>query len=366
MSLYVYGDPPRNFNTDFSRSWGAWSGTLGYGYQRSVDETGVSPTQALNRLRASVAKGFQVCGFGCQASSGLSYNRRRARGADEDTWTPTAALSMSRGPHALSLSSNYTALNRLDGVADVSDRSVAASYSFRRGRLDCGLEGQYALNAPHDGEDTATRRLAVFVKWHLAGRIRRKAPSGSAPTSWRTSSKEPRLHADMSLVGGLVPGMPTANALAALERVGLRPEATTPGVHVVDAALLTDAALLQRLALVHAGEKLTRVILVLEPATTGVDQGRDIGRAFSRVLSRLERIYGQPAVYRERGDFGPLFAVDVNRGHFVRIFEWRTEHGTTIRFGVPRRLDGVVRFELHHAVTMPPLSDGLWSVEAVR
>ncbi|MDQ6954447.1 MAG: hypothetical protein Q9M20_03285 [Mariprofundaceae bacterium] len=47
------------------------------------------------------------------------------------------------------------------------------------------------------------------------------------------------------------------------------------------------------------------------------------------------------------------------------VAKWKRDGGT-LRFGIPRRLDGKVRMELQFGRNFPALKDTLWSLEQVR
>ncbi|HRE12716.1 MAG TPA: hypothetical protein PLD37_00810, partial [Usitatibacteraceae bacterium] len=53
-------------------------------------------------------------------------------------------------------------------------------------------------------------------------------------------------------------------------------------------------------------------------------------------------------------------------GRFIRITEWSTQAGTTLRLGIPRRLDGEARIEIHHARRFAGPRDTAWGLESVR
>lgn len=66
---------------------------------------------------------------------------------------------------------------------------------------------------------------------------------------------------------------------------------------------------------------------------------------------------------RPGGKLGPGLAADIAQGRFRRMLEWRTESGR-LRFGIPQRLDGLVRMELRHGAD---LSTGeRWGLDELR
>ena len=54
-------------------------------------------------------------------------------------------------------------------------------------------------------------------------------------------------------------------------------------------------------------------------------------------------------------------------GYWIMNFdnEWNTERGA-VRLGIPRRLDGIARIEIHHARAFGSHRDTNWGLEAIR
>jgi hypothetical protein len=74
---------------------------------------------------------------------------------------------------------------------------------------------------------------------------------------------------------------------------------------------------------------------------------------------------GKPVTFQEEGDFTANLRVDLERGRFVRLYEWATPSGV-LRFGIPRRLDRKVRLEIQHAQSFPEARAALWSIEPLQ
>jgi len=88
-------------------------------------------------------------------------------------------------------------------------------------------------------------------------------------------------------------------------------------------------------------------------------------QSYEKIRSTLMDTYGRPSDFFERGTVTPRMLDDIRTGTFIRIMEWKRPQGT-IRFGIPRRLDGKVRMELQFAEGFPPYGETLWSLEEVR
>lgn len=79
----------------------------------------------------------------------------------------------------------------------------------------------------------------------------------------------------------------------------------------------------------------------------------------------LIRRYGAPASVFNRGDFRATLVDNAQTDQFIRLTEWRTAEGT-IRFGMPRRLDRIVRMEVQLARSFPDATQTRWSFDELR
>jgi hypothetical protein len=77
------------------------------------------------------------------------------------------------------------------------------------------------------------------------------------------------------------------------------------------------------------------------------------------------KAFGNPNSTFDRGDITANLLNDINNSSFICLTEWTRPNGT-VCFGIPRRTDGQMRMELQYAASFPPVSETLWSVEAVR
>lgn len=135
------------------------------------------------------------------------------------------------------------------------------------------------------------------------------------------------------------------------------------GVVVYEATAFPAVDLRQRLVLLHQGRRHRTAAVIFDPVDP--TDGRALEADFQRVLSEVIRLYGRPESTFERGDFAGNIAQDISRSDLIRLAEWRTDGGT-LRLGIPRRLDGQIRIELHHARSFRPPSHTLWSLNEVQ
>jgi len=119
----------------------------------------------------------------------------------------------------------------------------------------------------------------------------------------------------------------------------------------------------QRLGLRFSGGSLEESVLVIDFDNVG---DRDsVEQTYERVRQELLRRYGPATRTYEQGRFTANFVADVNSQRLIRKVEWVTDAGI-LRFGIPRRLDGLVHMEIRHARRLPRPGETLWSVEEIR
>jgi hypothetical protein len=127
--------------------------------------------------------------------------------------------------------------------------------------------------------------------------------------------------------------------------------------------LLEEITQRQRLGIQTLAGDIARAALVIEFEAVGAAE--NMRQLFERVREALIRRYGQPASVFNRGEFRPSVADDIQADQFIRLTEWRTPEGT-IRFGIPRRLDRIVRMEVQIARSFPDPTQTRWSIEELR
>ena len=168
---------------------------------------------------------------------------------------------------------------------------------------------------------------------------------------------------DAGFLAAIAPGDGLASSLDRMSASGFAGGTRQAGAVVYDARLLSDVDERQRVVVLHEGERVERSALLVSLASTG--SADDAGRLYERVRRALIDRLGRPTGTFEQGTFGPGYANDVATGRLIRIAEWATDRGV-IRLGIPKRLDGMVRIEVHHARGFASPRDTAWGIEAVR
>jgi hypothetical protein len=107
-----------------------------------------------------------------------------------------------------------------------------------------------------------------------------------------------------------------------------------PNAVVYETRLLSELEQRQRLVLAHGAGMLERSALIVSLADQAT--GDDASRTYERVRRALLDRFGNPSFTFDEGAFGPGFAADLAAGRFIRLTEWTTQAGHTIRLGIPR------------------------------
>jgi len=179
-----------------------------------------------------------------------------------------------------------------------------------------------------------------------------RAPLGPAPGSGALDLRE------------LAPGKQIGILENRLDTLGLKAATRpAPDLRVYDYRMLDEIDQRQRVAIQELGGDLERAGLVIDFDDVG--SVNSVAQTFERVRQALIRRFGAPSSVFNRGDFRATLADDVQADQFIRLSEWRTPEGV-IRFGIPRRLDRLVRMEVQIARSFPDPTQTRWSFDDLR
>jgi hypothetical protein len=293
-----------------------------------------------SQLQVGAVLPLQAAGLAGSVSPGLTYRRVTGPGATRD-WQPAIALALAGGPHRLSLSWGRLAQEPRDALLpEVALVNAALDYRYRFGPHELGVDAIVFDRRASPGSVTEAWRVGVWWTWafeHRPGLVARIAASPAV-----LAAPVPRALAPTPmLLARIAPGVELAAVEAALAAGSLGPPSREPGALVYEARLLAEVEQRQQLVVRDDAGIVERVALVvaLDPA--------DAARGYERVRRALLETYGAPAFTLEEGAWGPGFATELAAGRFIRVAEWATPSGV-LRLGIPRRLDGVARIEVHH------------------
>ena len=162
----------------------------------------------------------------------------------------------------------------------------------------------------------------------------------------------------------LPPGMPVAEAREILAWHGLRPAGETVCCEVFEATIFDRIFARQRVVLQRDYDRVAGTGLVVD--FEFVEEPGEYRAQYEDLFGELITRYGLPGFHLERGIFSPDIAADIGTGRFLRLSEWRTPDGHYLRFGIPDRVDGLLRLELRLTADRLPAAGAAWSIEEVR
>ena len=204
-------------------------------------------------------------------------------------------------------------------------------YAYTTGLHRFGLEPVFNDRDPDTGASSTGYRVGVSYTWSF-DRPASRAAGGS-------SRFAPAPQTGVPDRARITTGRPLEDVVTELAGGGVRGGIRLPVAVVWEVRYFADIDLRQRLVVEHRN---------------------------ARVREALIRRLGPPAATCAEGRFGPDLTADLDADRFVRIDAWRNPARGLLRFGIPRRLDGVDRLEFQSTGRLLPSGQSRWSVESVR
>lgn len=350
----------QTFNLNLSKPLPAgWTGHLGL-FLQNIDDSGLANAdRRTGELRLAADHGFRIGDVDGYISPGVVLRALRRGGNDSNDVNPTLAMQLMRGPHTLRADYGYLAQNRLPlGSIDVQTHLLNLDYSYARRRHVLGLEANLFARSPEPGASTDAYRVSVFWTYHFD-----KPPAAVAAPLPATLAAAPATAPALDLAA-LAPGLERTAAEALLAEGRVPAGAPVGGFTVMEYPWLREIMQRQRLVLEYRADVLERAAVIIDFEPVGDPE--TARQTFERIRQQLIRRYGNPLRSYDDGEFGPDFARAVNEQRLLRLSEWQLADGSLLRFGMPRRLDGQVRMEIHHARSFPPPGESRWSLEPIR
>ncbi len=350
----------KSMNMNLSRPLqGGWNGRLGLYWQNVDSQVAGTGDTTTKQVSISADHGLGVAGFKGSITPGVVVRKSEGASTEALDIVPTLALDMSRGPHSLRYNLGFNYQDRwFSSGTDISCLSNNLSYRYAKGRNTFGVELVSEHRNPDPGGPTTSYKAGIFWTYSFdkpAGKGKMAAMVMGPP-----SGPPPIVEVDLS---ELMPGSGIREVRERLAGAGIRGAAEQPGILIYETRLLEEIEQRQRLVLVHEAGRLKKSALIIEFDDVG--RPEDMMETFERVRKLLIDRYGRPDNFFDRGEAGARLAEDINDSAFIRITEWHRPGGI-IRFGIPRRRDREVRMEVQFAKEFPPVTETLWSIEAVR
>jgi hypothetical protein len=346
----------RSVRADAGRTFNGVTLRLGYGFLDLENKHSVAGSSITREVLATLTHAVAWGGWRGSVTYGGTARRIDGGSSAGSQFLPLASAGLGQGRHSVTGSLSYAWLNQLDAAqTDTRTSTLGLAYRYDLPQDKLGLE----FNTHHRNATPGamTEAWRFMLSWsHLFEKVP-VAQAGRAPPG--PVGAGPALD-----LRDFAPGRSVAQVETRLAEAGLRTSIRpAPGLAVLDYRMLSEIDQRQRLALLTAAGEVERAGLIIEFEAVGnVDSA---AQAFERVRQALVRRYGNPSSVFNRGEFRPGLADDIQADQFIRLTEWRVPEGT-IRFGIPRRLDRVVRMEVQIARGFPDPTQTRWSLEDVR
>jgi len=337
-----------------------WLGRLGVFHRHTDARLGGVEESATTQVSLNAGRSFRTPWCDGFVEPGVTLRDTDRDGGDGAEAVPTLFGELRRGAHTLAYNASLTRQDwRGTDATDVAYLSHSVRYRYTTRRNVIGAELKHERRDPDEERNTNSYVGAVYWTHYFgtdvgarSGRRVGPAPAAATPPSGPELSIE-----------SLAPGVQLVNVRAEVGRSGFGTAAESRGMSVLEAPVFSAFDQRQRLVLLHGAGVLEKAAVIVE--FNDVGDGGDAARTFERLREHLVRALGRPAREYTRGDFTGDLRENVNSEALLRIIEWDRPAGT-IRFGIPRRLDGQVRMELQFAGRFPPETYSAWSIERVR
>lgn len=362
----------RVHNLGISTPTGVWTMNFSQTYQDVDDHVNVASDLVERNSRLSGTRSMRLGDYRGSLNLGVNYRRQHALPASRD-WGASVAANLNDGPRSLSFSlANFDQRRFALPSRDTVTRDYKLRYGIRWGDQQVSFETGWQERHENLQADNTAFNLGILYSVRFGSRSHRlprpavpEAPRPTPTSESRTEStpREPgktKVAADSFRIASLLPGMTMTEARVTLARAGITGRIDQAGVEVYEARFYDRFSERQRLFLEEEGGRLKRAGVLVDLG--GAGSPMDEEEQLERTLTMLAERYGPPETTVEQGDILATLQQDVDDGRLVRVYEWRTGEGR-LRLGIPRRLDGQVRLEIHHARTHRPLRDPNWSLE---
>ena len=343
---------------------GIWSGRLGLSAVQNRDYRSASGriTQNLEATLGGATK-LAMAGFKGSFSPSLVLRRATTNPVWTDAYGMNLGIQLAQAGHQIGLNGSLLRQEyQASAISSDFNGSASATYRFTKGGHTIGLDADYAYRGPEPGSATNSYRFGISytIRFDKPAEVTFAAASASLFDGKETSGLRPT--ARPASGDSLFIGKTIAEARQELTNIGITGAVELPGVLVYETQLLDTLNQRQRLAIVHKDGRIVKTVLIVAFDDTG--DLRTVKQTYELARSTFMQRFGRPTTVRDSGDITPYFVQDLQSGRLVRLMEWRTGN-SSIRFGIPQRLDRQIRMELHTGTNLPPLDDPYWSLDEV-
>jgi hypothetical protein len=358
----------RVHNLGITAPWGQWTTSISHSFQGVDDHVNVTGDLVERNTRLSGTHSLTLGAYRGSLNLGLNYRHQNALPSSRD-WGVSVGANLAKGPRTLGFSfSNFDQRRLSLPERNSVIRDLKLRYGLRWGKQQVSLETGWQVREENLTADNTNFNIGLLYSVSFGSHHQPRGRLASTPVLPETTAPEtpeetsaPQVVANDSFrIAALLPGMSMPEVHRLLAEAGIQGMVKRAGVEVYEARFYNRFSERQRLFLEARKGQLVRagVLVDLGGAGSPMDEEEQLNRTLTMLIER----YGPPETTVEQGDLLASLRRDVEAGRFVRVYEWRTGGGI-LRLGIPRRLDGLVRLEIHHARTQRPLKDPNWSLE---
>lgn len=331
-----------------------WNLNLGTRWNLTNDRTNGQDTTS-RELSLGVDYSLDYGGWRGVISPELTLINSNAPSRDFTEISPAITTSLSYGNHILSASYRLRRTDQMAAPLLVNQSNAAFRYSYNINDYSWTLSGDYFKRDPIRQQETDAYRVGMQLAYHF-----NRPATGSTPAYGTDALPVDASHQNVLSQFLMASGTTETNWREKLEEMGYSGIISRGSERIVIGSFLSSISLTQELVAEFSNnQRLERSALVFTP---NGNQPALLERNYQRIVSELIRIFGQPEASYEDGEFTTALAQQLASGSFRRVLEWRIGDDR-LRFGIPQRLDGTIRFELQRAARMPAPQQPLWSVD---
>ncbi len=347
-----------NINLNLPKVAG-WIPRLGYQYQNMYNRVPGSNDNEINQINLNATHTLSFWTIEGSITPGVVVRKINNPTSRAWEYNPTLALNLKKDKHSLDYNLSWYDQRRLIvNNPDLTTTTMSLNYRYTEKKYIIGFECSSGYRVPDPGRSTDYYKIGAYFTYYFE-----KPPVKIQAVKADIAPAAPIPSPVIVDIAALPPGLKLTNATDILKQKNIVKPVSQDGILVYEARVFEEIELRQRIALIHKNDILNKSAVIIDFNIT--DRPQDIMQAYQRVTSILIEKYGNPTNFYERGTFGVNLVDDIRNDRFIRYSEWSRPNGT-IRFGIPRKLDGKIRMELQFASTFPPPGETLWSIEEVR
>lgn len=341
-----------------------WNGQLTLFAQDTDDNLATNADMTIKQTGLGVFFPVRLAELRGTVNPGLALRTiDNANFSDSREIHPTINMNLSNESHRINANYGILNQNRISGSSfDLATQTAGLEYAYMMDRHEVGFNGSYYERDVNGGLDTDAWRAGLYWTVRFNKPANTSLSNGARQTATLSGGQvnvPPLELAGLTLLQQLEPGDQLNRATALLKEQGFTDPTSREDLKIYEASLITEVIERQRIALAHDGQRVVKAGLVIDVTDTG--SPRSVEQLYERVKQIIIRQYGTPDNFYEEGQFSNNVVDDINSERVIRVLEWDTPEGT-LRYGMPRRMDGQLRIELQHASSFGSPRNTLWSL----